>query len=113
MAPLPPGLYLVIPNAPLKGGLAGEISNRDSLPGLFLNQKVTLREGEPTHSAEIPAVPHVSIEIQWLDSTGKPCAGNSAGCEGNFSNPKKAISMIAGGKASAIGPDHGPIAAAR
>ena len=54
MAPLPPGLYLVIPNAPLKGGLAGEISNRDSLPGLFLNQKVTLREGEPTHSAEIP-----------------------------------------------------------
>jgi hypothetical protein len=84
MAPLPPGLYSVIPYATVKGGLDEEISRRDSLPGLFLNQKVTLREGEPTHSAEIRAIPHVSIEIQWLDSAGKPSAGNSAVCEGKL-----------------------------
>jgi len=84
MAPLPPGLYLVIPYATVKGGLDEEVSRRDSLPGLFLNQKVTLHEGEPTHSAEVRAIPHVSIEIQWLDSAGKPCAGMSAACEGKL-----------------------------
>ncbi len=83
LAALPPGLYGIVPFERSEDDLI-EDESRHPLPAVFLRQDVTLGEGEAAHSVEIRAIPSVTIEIQWLDSAGKPHKGNSAHCEGKI-----------------------------
>ena len=83
LAPLPPGLYGVVPSVRTEDDLV-EYNGRHPLPAVFLRQDVTIGDGEPAHSVEIRAIPQVTIEIQWLDTAGKPRTGYSALCQGKL-----------------------------
>jgi hypothetical protein len=70
LRPLPPGQYdMMITDYPRTGS---KDRTRRPVPDVFLHQSVTLEQGKTTQSVEIRAVPHVVIEIQQLDSAGKP-----------------------------------------
>ncbi len=83
LSPLPPGQYRVVPWERSEDPLKKSYDKRP-LPAVFVGQDVALREGEPMHEVEIRAVPQVSIELQWLDSTGKPCKGYEIRCTGKL-----------------------------
>jgi hypothetical protein len=71
LAPLPAGEYqMIVSDHPRTGSSPDRV--RRPVPDAFLHQKVTLEQGRSTQSVEIRAVPHVVVEIQQLDSAGKP-----------------------------------------
>ncbi len=77
MAPLPPGKYRLKPDERARDASK---DRRDRaarpLPAVFTAQTVVLKEGEQ-RPVEVRAVPHVTIEAQFLDSKGKPTRGHS------------------------------------
>ena len=73
LAPLPAGEYRVLPADRSRDG--SERHKIRPLPAVFTPHKVTLKEGETPKPLEIRASPHVVIEAQWVDGTGKPTTG--------------------------------------
>lgn len=76
MRPLPPGTYRVKPDEHARDS-AQDRNERKTIPvaGVFVTQITNIKEGmEPI---EVCAVPHVTIEAQYLDSKGKPTRGHS------------------------------------
>jgi beta-lactamase regulating signal transducer with metallopeptidase domain/protocatechuate 3,4-dioxygenase beta subunit len=72
--PLPPGEYRVVPadeliDPRLDRGL-------HPLPGVFLAQKTTLKDGVEPAELELQAVPHINFHAQYLDSQGKKRSGS-------------------------------------
>jgi hypothetical protein len=74
--PLPPGEYRVIPDDYPHDSLLQDRTRRP-LAAVFFPQMVTVKEGRPSERIEIRAVPHVTIEAQYVDASGKPCRGHS------------------------------------
>jgi hypothetical protein len=75
MAPLPPGLYRLQPTEHHYDSNTKK-QDRRPLPGVFLAENVTLKEGEQLDPVELVAVPTVTIEAQYVDSKGKPRSGH-------------------------------------
>jgi hypothetical protein len=73
MPPLPPGQYDVQPSDHARDG-SGQRNKRYQVPGVFLRQRVALRQDTPP--LEIRAVPHVVIEAQYYDSKGNKGRGH-------------------------------------
>lgn len=72
MAPLPEGEYdLLVTDAPRSNPSRAV----HPLPAVFLQQRIRLEPREPTKSLEVRAVPHVRVEGQFVDSSGKPISG--------------------------------------
>jgi beta-lactamase regulating signal transducer with metallopeptidase domain/protocatechuate 3,4-dioxygenase beta subunit len=76
--PLPPAGYDVMPQE------YGHDPSKDDrrpqkrpVPGVFVRQHVTLKDGEQPEPLEVRAVPHVVIEAQYVDSKGKPTRGHA------------------------------------
>lgn len=70
LAPLPPSEYnLIVDETPRAEN--SKDRTRRPVPAVFLQQKLTLKAGEPVQTVEIKAVPHVEIELAQLDSAGK------------------------------------------
>jgi beta-lactamase regulating signal transducer with metallopeptidase domain len=86
LMPLPPGTYRVTPNEydeePSRDGRAP----KRPLPAVFLPTQVTLTEGEKPEPVEVRAVPHVTVEAQYLDSKGKPTRGHDCFIWGRIDN---------------------------
>ena len=74
MAPLPAGEYSVIVADQARGGLQQD-KTVHPLPAVFLNRKDHARPERATKSIEVRAVPHVVVEGQFVDSSGKPTTG--------------------------------------
>jgi beta-lactamase regulating signal transducer with metallopeptidase domain len=77
-APLPAGTYRVVPQE--HGYDPSDDARRSArrpLPAVFVNQKVTLKEGQKPEPIEVRAVPHVIVEAQYYDSKGNPRRGHS------------------------------------
>jgi BlaR1 peptidase M56 len=78
VGPLAPGTYTVQP-----GEHNGDATlerydrKRRRLPGVFLRQRLILKEGKQPEAVEVRAVPHVVIEAQHFDSKGKKTRGHS------------------------------------
>jgi hypothetical protein len=82
LAPLPGGEYRVQP-----GEYSHDASKEDRrrpVPGVFIAQKVTLKEGEQPEPLEVRAVPHVTIEAQYVDSKGQPRTGHECFIHGRI-----------------------------
>jgi beta-lactamase regulating signal transducer with metallopeptidase domain/uncharacterized GH25 family protein len=78
MGPLPAGKYRVKPDEwPRDATRDYRRDARRTLPAVFVAQTVTLKEGIEKQPIEVRAVPHVTIEAQYLDSKGKPTRGHS------------------------------------
>jgi beta-lactamase regulating signal transducer with metallopeptidase domain/5-hydroxyisourate hydrolase-like protein (transthyretin family) len=75
MAPLPPGNYELKPSDFHFNEKTREFWRKE-LPGVYIGQKLTLKEGESPDPVELVAVPTVTIEAQYLDSKGKPRSGH-------------------------------------
>jgi protocatechuate 3,4-dioxygenase beta subunit len=73
-APLPPGTYRVHPDEHVRDGSKKPDRDRHKLPAVFVVQNVHLQEN--VDPIEIRAVPHVTIEAQYVDSKGKPTRGH-------------------------------------
>jgi RNA polymerase sigma factor (sigma-70 family) len=83
---LAPGVYAVQPDsislrtrsssafAPFLA--AGERRERYPLPGFFVREEVTLKEGMKPQTVEIRPVPSVVIAFQFIDKAGKPIRGS-------------------------------------
>jgi hypothetical protein len=80
-APLPPGVYRVLPvdrdRDPLDGGQFRPV------PVPFAWRKVTLNDGETPAPIEIRALPSVVVEARIRDSGGRPKAGFSIALSGS------------------------------
>jgi len=77
MNPLPPGNYVVKPGDYARdGSLDRKDRKRAEMPGVFIGTKVVLKDKAP-EPIEVRAVPHVTIEAQYLDAQGKPTRGHS------------------------------------
>jgi beta-lactamase regulating signal transducer with metallopeptidase domain/protocatechuate 3,4-dioxygenase beta subunit len=77
-APLPPASYEVMPEEHGHDPAKDERRpKKRPVPGVFLRQHVTLKDGETSEPIEVRAVPHVVIEAQYLDSKGKPTRGHA------------------------------------
>lgn len=77
MNPLPPGNYLVKPGDHARdGSLDRKDRRRMELPGVFIGTKVVLTDKVP-EPIEVRAVPHVTIEAQYVDGQGKPTRGHA------------------------------------
>lgn len=74
MDPLPAGEYSMILSERPRDQLT-EDHTRRPLRDVFVHQSVTFEQGKAAQSLEIRAVPHVVVEIQQLDSAGKPRKG--------------------------------------
>ena len=80
-APLPAASYDVYPQE--RGWDPSKDEKRPQkrpLPGVFVRQQVTLKDGmppEPKEPIEVRAVPHVVIEAQYFDSKGKKTRGHA------------------------------------
>jgi hypothetical protein len=72
--PLPPGEYRVVP----EDQLIDPRFDRDlhPLPGVFLAQKITLKEGVAAPDLQLQAVPHINFHAQYVDSQGKKRTGS-------------------------------------
>jgi uncharacterized GH25 family protein len=78
MNPLPPGNYLVKPgDYPRDGSLDRKDRKRAAVPAVFIGTKVTLKAGADPEPVDVRAVPHVTIEAQYLDAQGKPTRGHA------------------------------------
>jgi beta-lactamase regulating signal transducer with metallopeptidase domain len=78
MNPLPPGNYLVKPGDYARdGSLDRKDRKPGEVPGVFIGTKVTLKAGAEPDVLEVKAVPHVTIEAQYLDSKGKTTRGHA------------------------------------
>jgi hypothetical protein len=78
MAPLPSGTYRVLPQE--YGGDASDDNRRRErrpLPAVFVEQKVTIKDGEKPEPLELRAVPHVVVQAQYYDAQGKPRRGHA------------------------------------
>ncbi|HEV3435707.1 MAG TPA: carboxypeptidase-like regulatory domain-containing protein, partial [Gemmata sp.] len=85
MKPLPPGHYQVKPgDYPRDSSIDRKDKKRQSVPGVFVGTKVTLKAGDTPEPVEVRAVPHVTIEAQYLDSQGKPTRGHGCHIFGQF-----------------------------
>jgi hypothetical protein len=73
--PLPPGDYRIKPDEHVRENNK-EDRKRRPLPGVFVAQKVTLKDGTNPDPIEVRAVPHVTIEAQYFDSKGKTTRGH-------------------------------------
>ena len=77
MKPLPPGHYLVKPgDHPRDGTIDRKDAKTYRVPGVFVGTKITLKADSNSEPVEVRAVPHVTIEAQYLDSQGKPTRGH-------------------------------------
>jgi beta-lactamase regulating signal transducer with metallopeptidase domain len=77
MNPLPPGNYLVKPGEyPRDGSLDRKRVKEQPVPGVFIGTKVVLKAGAEPERLEVRAVPHVTIEAQYVDSKGKHTRGH-------------------------------------
>jgi hypothetical protein len=76
LAPLPAGEYRVLPGERSRDGSERHKIRR--LPAVFTARKVALKEGEAPEPLEVRAAPHVVIEAQWVDASGKPTTGFSS-----------------------------------
>ncbi|VTR93551.1 Peptidase M56 BlaR1 OS=Planctomyces brasiliensis (strain ATCC 49424 / DSM 5305 / JCM 21570 / NBRC 103401 / IFAM 1448) GN=Plabr_3892 PE=4 SV=1: Peptidase_M56: CarboxypepD_reg: CarboxypepD_reg [Gemmata massiliana] len=79
MRPLPPGNYVVKPGDYQRDG-ALDRKDAKSIPvpeAVFAGTKVVLKAGADPERIEVRAVPHVTIEAQYLDSKGKQARGHS------------------------------------
>jgi uncharacterized GH25 family protein len=76
MGPLPAGAYKVQPNKHSYDASRDDRKARP-LPGVFLPQKLTLKDGAKPEPMELRAVPHVVVEAQYYDSKGKTRRGHS------------------------------------
>jgi beta-lactamase regulating signal transducer with metallopeptidase domain len=108
-APLPAGAYKV--QARSSGYDPSDDSTRHrekQLPGVFMPQKVVLKEGEKAEPVEVQAVPHVVVEAQYYDSKGKKSRGHSQRVFGQIDKQLWLSDMKAdaGGKLRALVP-HG------
>ncbi|HMF11853.1 MAG TPA: carboxypeptidase-like regulatory domain-containing protein, partial [Gemmataceae bacterium] len=80
-APLPAATYDVYPQE--RGWDPSKDEKRPQkrpLPGVFVRQQVTLKDGmppEPKEPIEVRAVPHVVIEAQFVDSKGAKTRGHA------------------------------------
>jgi beta-lactamase regulating signal transducer with metallopeptidase domain/protocatechuate 3,4-dioxygenase beta subunit len=74
--PLPPGNYRVKPDEHVRENNK-EDRTRRPVPGVFVAQKVTLKEGTKPDPVEVRATPHVTIEAQYYDSKGKTTRGHA------------------------------------
>lgn len=78
IGPLAPGTYTVQPG---EHNSDGTLERRDRtvrrLPGVFLRQRLILKEGKQPEPMEVRAVPHVVLEAQHYDSKGKKSRGHS------------------------------------
>ena len=72
---LSPGQYSIMLNMPRRTTISEGDYQLEPLPAAFLQQSVTLAEGESTHSFDIRAVPHVTIAARCVDSAGRPAPG--------------------------------------
>lgn len=78
MNPLPPGNYLVKPgDYEQDASLDRKDRKRTEVPAVFIGTKVILKAGADPEPLEVRAVPHVTIEAQYLDSAGKPTRGHA------------------------------------
>ncbi|HJZ56023.1 MAG TPA: carboxypeptidase regulatory-like domain-containing protein, partial [Gemmataceae bacterium] len=78
MKPLPPGNYLVKPDEhPRDGTLDRNNRKRTPITAVFVGTKVVLKDGADPEPVEVRAVPHVTVEAQYVDSQGKPTRGHS------------------------------------
>jgi hypothetical protein len=78
MNPLPPGRYVVKPDDHASDeSIDRKDWPRGPVPGVFVGTKVTLKAGAKPDAVEVKAVPHVTIEAQYLDSKGKPTRGHA------------------------------------
>ena len=78
MRPLPPGNYLVKPGEyPRDGAIDRKDAKTRPVPAVFIGTKVALKAGADPERLEVRAVPHVTIEAQYIDSQGKPTRGHS------------------------------------
>src|SRR5262249_44786980 len=83
LAPLPPGEYRVQPSEYSQDAFS-ESRRRRPVPGVFIAQKVTLKEGEQPEPLEVRAIPHVTIEAQYVDSKGQPRTGHECFIHGRM-----------------------------
>jgi beta-lactamase regulating signal transducer with metallopeptidase domain len=77
-APLPPASYDVTPQE--QGWDPSKDEKRPQkrpVPGVFIRQHVTLKDGMDSSPIEVRAVPHIVIEAQYFDSKGAKTRGHS------------------------------------
>jgi uncharacterized GH25 family protein len=78
MGPLPAGKYRVKPDErPRDATRDYKRGAQRPLPAVFVAQTVTLNAGTEKQPIEVRAVPHITIEAQYLDSKGKPTRGHN------------------------------------
>ena len=101
MRPLPPGNYVVKPGEyPRDGALDRKDAKSIPVPeAVFAGTKVVLKAGADPDRIEVRAVPHVTIEAQYLDSKGKPARGHSCHVFGQIDG----VSWFGDAKADANG----------
>ena len=74
MAPLPAGVYdVIVADRPRDGST--EDNTIHPVPAVFVNREITLDQHEATKSIEVRAIPHVVVEGQFVDASGKPTMG--------------------------------------
>jgi hypothetical protein len=78
MHPLPPRNDLEKPGAHARDGALprGALKSKPT-PAVFVGTKVALKAGAKPDPVEVRAVPHVTVEAQYVDATGKPTRGHS------------------------------------
>jgi len=72
--PLPPGEYRVVPED--QSGDPRHDRDVHPLPGVFIAQTTTLKEGLPPAELELQALPHINFHAQCLDSQGTKRRGS-------------------------------------
>lgn len=67
--PMKPGRFTLSPDARLRND-KGEVNSRD-VQAAFVDQEVTLPESSDTHEITVRALPHVTLEFEWIDRRTK------------------------------------------
>jgi hypothetical protein len=79
MKPLPAGTYLVKPGTYARdASLNQKLIKAPTIPAVFIGTKVVIKAAVPPDRVEVRAVPHVTIEAQYIDSKGKPTRGHES-----------------------------------
>jgi hypothetical protein len=85
MNPLPPGHYVVKPDEHAREGKKAK-QKAPGFEGVFAGKKLTLNEENASKPMEVRASPHVLVEVQCLDSAGKPTGGHEFMILGRLDN---------------------------